>query len=73
MANRTVGAASLLQMVVGAVSLGSTYIIPLYCAQIQGYNAEQIGYGRDVERSATAAAVPRHAVPDEALRSRACW
>ncbi len=42
--NRTVGAASLLQMVVGAVSLGSTYIIPLYCAQIQGYNAEQIGY-----------------------------
>ena len=44
MANRTVGAASLLQMVVGAVSLGSTYIIPLYCAQIQGYNAEQIGY-----------------------------
>ncbi len=42
--NRTVGSASLLQMVVGAVSLGSTYIIPLYCAQIQGYNAEQIGY-----------------------------
>ncbi len=42
--NRTVGAASLLQMVVGAVSLGSTYIIPLYCAQIQGYDAEQIGY-----------------------------
>jgi DHA2 family multidrug resistance protein len=42
--NRTIGAASLLQAVVGAVSLGSTYIIPLYCAQIQGYNAEQIGY-----------------------------
>ena len=30
--------------VLGAVSLGSTYVIPLYCAQIQGYNAEQIGY-----------------------------
>jgi MFS transporter, DHA2 family, multidrug resistance protein len=42
--NRTIGAASLLQTVVGAVTLGSTYIIPLYCAQIQGYNAEQIGY-----------------------------
>ena len=42
--NRTIGGASVLQMVVGAVSLGSTYVIPLYCAQIQGYNAEQIGY-----------------------------
>ena len=30
--------------VLGAVSLGSIYVIPLYCAQIQGYNAEQIGY-----------------------------
>ncbi len=44
LANRSIGAASLLQTVVGAVSLGSTYIIPLYCAQIQHYNAEQIGY-----------------------------
>jgi len=42
--NRTVGAACLLMTVLGAVSLGSTYVIPLYCAQIQGYNAEQIGY-----------------------------
>jgi DHA2 family multidrug resistance protein len=42
--NRTVGFSSLLMAVLGAVSLGSTYIIPLYCAQIQGYNAEQIGY-----------------------------
>ena len=42
--SRTIGSASLLQAVVGAVSLGSTYVIPLYCAQIQGYNAEQIGY-----------------------------
>jgi hypothetical protein len=23
---------------------GSIYIIPVYCAQIQGYNAQQIGY-----------------------------
>ena len=44
LSNRTVGSASVLQMVVGAVSLGSTYVIPLYCAQIQGYNAEQIGW-----------------------------
>lgn len=42
--NRSVGGASILQAVLGAVSLGSTYVIPLYCAQIQGYNAEQIGY-----------------------------
>jgi MFS transporter, DHA2 family, multidrug resistance protein len=42
--NRTVGAATALTTVLGAVSLGSTYVIPLYCAQIQGYNAEQIGY-----------------------------
>jgi DHA2 family multidrug resistance protein len=42
--NRTVGASSALMAVLGAVSLGSTYVIPLYCAQIQGYNAEQIGY-----------------------------
>jgi MFS transporter, DHA2 family, multidrug resistance protein len=26
------------------VSFGSIYVIPVYCAQIQGYNAEQIGY-----------------------------
>ncbi len=30
--------------VLGAVSFGSIYIIPVYCAQIQGYNAQQIGY-----------------------------
>jgi MFS transporter, DHA2 family, multidrug resistance protein len=42
--NRTIGASCALTTVLGAVSLGSTYVIPLYCAQIQGYNAEQIGY-----------------------------
>jgi MFS transporter, DHA2 family, multidrug resistance protein len=30
--------------VLGAVSFGSIYVIPVYCAQIRGYNAEQIGY-----------------------------
>jgi DHA2 family multidrug resistance protein len=42
--NPTIGASCVLMTVLGAVSLGSTYVIPLYCAQIQGYNAEQIGY-----------------------------
>ncbi|ACK52343.1 drug resistance transporter, EmrB/QacA subfamily [Methylocella silvestris BL2] len=42
--NRTVGVSTALMSIVGAVTLGSTYVIPLYCAQIQGYNAEQIGY-----------------------------
>ena len=42
--NRTIGASTTLMVVLGAVSLGSTYVIPLYCAQIQGYNAEQIGW-----------------------------
>ena len=41
--NRSVGSACLLMTVFGAVSLGSVYIIPLYCAQIQGYDPEQIG------------------------------
>jgi len=27
-----------------AVSFGSIYVIPVYCARLQGYNAEQIGY-----------------------------
>jgi MFS transporter, DHA2 family, multidrug resistance protein len=42
--NRTIGASCALMTVLGAVSLGPIYVIPLYCAQIQGYNAEQIGY-----------------------------
>jgi DHA2 family multidrug resistance protein len=42
--NGSIGTSCALMTVLGAVSLGSTYVIPLYCAQIQGYNAEQIGY-----------------------------
>ena len=44
LANPAVGGASFLMMVLGAVSFGSIYIIPLYCAQILGYNSQQIGY-----------------------------
>lgn len=44
LATPAVGGASFLMMVLGAVSFGSIYIIPLYCAQILGYNAQQIGY-----------------------------
>ena len=43
LANRSVGGSCFLMTVLGAVSFGSIYIIPLYCAQIQGYNAQQIG------------------------------
>ena len=42
--NRSVGGGCVLMTVLGAVSFGSIYVIPVYCAQIQGYNAEQIGY-----------------------------
>lgn len=44
LANRSVGGGCLLMTVLGAVSFGSIYVIPVYCAQIQGYNAQQIGY-----------------------------
>ncbi|RZK82924.1 MAG: DHA2 family efflux MFS transporter permease subunit, partial [Methylobacterium sp.] len=44
LANRSVGGSCVLMTVLGAVSFGSIYIIPLYCAQIQGYDAQQIGY-----------------------------
>jgi DHA2 family multidrug resistance protein len=44
LASRSVGGACVLMTVLGAVSFGSIYIIPVYCAQIQGYNAQQIGY-----------------------------
>ena len=44
LANRSVGGSCVLMTVLGAVSYGSIYIIPVYCAQIQGYNAQQIGY-----------------------------
>ena len=42
--NPTIGASTALMVVLGAVSLGSTYVIPLYCAQIQHYSARQIGW-----------------------------
>ncbi len=35
LANRSVGGACVLMTVLGAVSFGSIYIIPVYCAQIQ--------------------------------------
>ncbi len=41
--NRSIGSACVLMTLFGAASLGSVYIIPLYCAQIQGYDPEQIG------------------------------
>jgi DHA2 family multidrug resistance protein len=44
LANRSIGGACILMTVLGAVSYGSIYLIPVYCAQIQGYNAQQIGY-----------------------------
>jgi DHA2 family multidrug resistance protein len=44
LSNRSVGGSCVLMTVLGAVSFGSIYIIPVYCAQIQGYNAQQIGY-----------------------------
>lgn len=40
----SVGPACFLMTVGGAVMYGSIYLIPVYCAQIQGYNAQQIGY-----------------------------
>jgi DHA2 family multidrug resistance protein len=44
LADRSIGGACILMTVLGAVSYGSIYLIPVYCAQIQGYNAQQIGY-----------------------------
>jgi DHA2 family multidrug resistance protein len=44
LANRSVGSACFLMTVGGSVSYGAIYIIPVYCAQIQGYNPQQIGY-----------------------------
>jgi DHA2 family multidrug resistance protein len=40
---RNFGFATLTNGLLGAALYGSTYILPLYLAQIQGYNAEQIG------------------------------
>ena len=43
LADPSVGGSCALMSVLGAVSYGSIYLIPVYCAQIQGYNAGQIG------------------------------
>jgi DHA2 family multidrug resistance protein len=43
LARRNFGLATLANGLMGAALYGSTYILPLYLAQIQGYNAEQIG------------------------------
>jgi DHA2 family multidrug resistance protein len=40
---RNFGVATLANGLLGAALYGSTYILPLYLGQIQGYNAEQIG------------------------------
>ena len=41
---RTVGLSCSIVTILGGVSLGSVYIIPLYCGGIQHYNPEQIGW-----------------------------
>jgi len=42
-ANPSVGGSGILMAVFGATAFGSVYLIPAYLAQIQGYNAQQIG------------------------------
>jgi DHA2 family multidrug resistance protein len=42
-ANPSVGGSGILMAVFGATAFGSIYLIPAYLAQIQGYNAQQIG------------------------------
>ncbi len=43
LATRSVGGSGILMGVFGATAFGSVYLIPAYLAQVQGYNAEQIG------------------------------
>jgi DHA2 family multidrug resistance protein len=43
LARRNFGFGSLVAMAFGAGMYGATYLLPLYLAQIQGYNAQQIG------------------------------
>ncbi len=43
LATRSVGASGILMAVFGATAFGSVYLIPAYLAQVQGYNAQQIG------------------------------
>ena len=42
-ANPSVGGSAILMGVFGATAFGSVYLIPAYLAQVQGYNAQQIG------------------------------
>jgi DHA2 family multidrug resistance protein len=42
-ANPAVGGSGILMAVFGATAFGSVYLIPSYLAQVQGYNAQQIG------------------------------
>jgi DHA2 family multidrug resistance protein len=42
-ANPSVGGSGILMAVFGATAFGSVYLIPAYLAQVQGYNAQQIG------------------------------
>ncbi len=37
------GGSGILMAVFGATAFGSVYLIPSYLAQVQGYNAQQIG------------------------------
>jgi DHA2 family multidrug resistance protein len=41
--NPAVGGSGILMAVFGATAFGSVYLIPTYLAQVQGYNAQQIG------------------------------
>jgi DHA2 family multidrug resistance protein len=43
LATRSVGGSGILMAVFGATAFGSVYLIPAYLAQVQGYNAQQIG------------------------------
>jgi DHA2 family multidrug resistance protein len=43
LARRNFGLGAIIGMVFGAGMYGATYLLPLYLAQVQGYNAQQIG------------------------------
>ncbi len=43
LATRSVGGSGILMAVFGATAFGSVYLIPAYLAQVQAYNAQQIG------------------------------
>lgn len=43
LADRNFAAGSMINVVFGLAMYGTTYLLPMYLAQVQGYNAEQIG------------------------------